>query len=44
VDAARDAVPCVAASATLVAPAPIPAARNAVMIKRRTRPLAIDAM
>jgi len=38
------AVPCVAASATPVAPAPRPAARNAVMMKRRIRPVEVDTI
>jgi hypothetical protein len=41
---ACDAAPCVAASATPVAPAPMPAARNAVRIKRRTRPFEVDTI
>jgi hypothetical protein len=44
VDVACDAAPFVAASATPVAPAPIPAARNAVKMKRRILPFAIDAI
>ncbi|HUZ23818.1 MAG TPA: hypothetical protein VMV07_08630 [Streptosporangiaceae bacterium] len=41
---ACDAAPFVAASATPVAPAPMPAARNAVMTKRRARPLEVDTI
>lgn len=33
-----------AARATPVAPAPMPAARNAVMMKRRARPLLVEVM
>jgi hypothetical protein len=44
VDVAPDEAPCVPAKATPVAPAPIPAARNAVKMKRRIRPLVVDAI
>jgi hypothetical protein len=43
VDAARDA-PDVAARTTPVAPAPMPAARIAEKIRRRTRPFVMDAI
>jgi hypothetical protein len=44
VDAGEDAEPLVAAMATPAAPAPMPAARKAVMISRRTRPPVMDVM
>lgn len=39
-----DAEPLVAAMATPAAPAPMPAARNAVMIRRRARPPKVDVI
>jgi hypothetical protein len=42
VDVTDDVEPLVAAMATPAAPAPMPAARNAVIIRRRARPPLVD--
>jgi len=44
VEAAAEVEPLADASATPVAPAPMPAARNAVMMKRRVRPPLVGVM